>query len=64
MTQKSKKVGESGKDSPEKSPPSGGESELVSVMSSKEQPPSEKHSGSSEGSDPDQQRGRRKGTQR
>ena len=53
MTQKSK----GGKDSPEKSPPSGGESELASALGSREQP-SEK---SSEGSDPDQQRGKRRG---
>jgi hypothetical protein len=59
MTQKSK----GGKDSPEKSPPSGGESELASALGSREQP-SEKHSGSSEGSDPDQQRGKRKGNKR
>lgn len=56
MTQKSKKVAESGKDSPEKSPPSGGESELAAALGSREQQP-----GSNEGSEGDQQKGKKKG---
>ena len=59
MTHKSKKIAEAGKNSPEKSPPSGGESELASMLGSREQP-SEKHMGSSEGNDPDQQKGKKK----
>ena len=59
MAQKSKKVSESGKDSPDKSPPSGGESELAAALSSREQA-SEKNS--SEGVlDSDQQKGKKKG---
>ena len=61
MTRKSKKVvTESGKDSPEKSPPSGGETELATALGSKDQPP-EKNVGSSEGTETDQQKGKKKG---
>ena len=60
MTQKSKKpTAESGKDSPEKSPPSGGESDLAITVSSREQ---QSIPGNSEGADADQQRGKKKGT--
>ena len=62
MTQKSKKVTESGKDSPEKSPPSGGETELLSTaLGSRDQQPPEKNLGSGEGTETDQQKGRKKG---
>ena len=62
MTQKSKKTGDGGKESPpEKSPPSGGESELATAMGLGEQP-SEKRPGNNEGTDPDQQKGKKKGT--
>ena len=62
MTQKSKKVAESGKDSPEKSPPSGGESELTAAFGSRDPQSSDKQPGSNDGTDPDQQRGKKKGT--
>ena len=65
MTQKSKKVVESGKDSPEKSPPSSGESELTAALGSRDPrdpQSSDKQPGSNDGTDPDQQRGKKKGT--
>ena len=58
MTQKSKKATESGKDSPEKSPPSGGESELAAAVGSREQ---QSTSGNIEGADADQQKSKKKG---
>lgn len=61
MTEKSKKVGESGKDSPDKSPPSGGESELAAALSSKEQSLSDRNAGGGDGADLDQQKGKKKG---
>ena len=64
MAQKSKKITESGKDSPEKSPPSGGETELLSstaTLGSRDQQPPEKNLGSGEGTEADQQKGKKKG---
>lgn len=60
MAQKSKKPAtEGGKDSPEKSPPSGGESELAATVSAREQ---QSIPGNAEGVDADQQKGKKKGT--